>query len=630
MPDEETGANTASEKLAALLRRDLSDSKPYRDKWVNWERWRLGESTRKVTPPYPNAPSHVEPIIDDNVCAITSSESSILWSTRVIAVFLPLTAEALQVKRKAEAAFDTLLRLTLSLRSKIENLFDTKNERGMGIAGLTVNNRAVRGVNLPDFEPIPPANIIVPTRTKRMRDADRVCQIIQYSEREFREKAKTRGWQNVELVISYLQENGKLGMGSVGDDEDGEDQVKLGLVDGETSSETITIWHTYHYTEVETGEPKAWVTIFCKDCPEHVLDSYAWAWPDEIQTVDSTDEYGNPIPTTVTVPGEDRPWPYVQFRYENRSEYFYNVRGIAKKLHDAQAYASANMTAKSIFMDYCCKPFTKGGSSLQAFQWRPGENLPPDVELVIPPRVDPIFDYNMDQARAAAARRVGAPQGPFSSLDKSKSAKTATEVTQTALQHNMQASDAVERFAEPLGELFDMMWQYLKHYPVPLPAVRGQTAEIVSPEIFQHPFLVVPGISGRSANPDLVLRQIQALSQIFGVFEQAKMHVRGNELAAFLFDQLDPKLTPMLVVDPEQAGAQGGAPIEQQVATIAALLSGNKQEGQIGLMEQTHNNAQMLNALAQESLVADDERKQQQILDRAPAQYGREAGKQAA
>ena len=55
--------------------------------------------------------------------------------------------------------------------------------------------------------------------------------------------------------------------------------------------------------------------------------------------------------------------------------------------------------------------------------------------------------------------------------------------------------DSVDRFSEPLGEIFNMMWEFLqKNPPQGLAAVSGPQVEMVPPEVFQASYLVTPGI----------------------------------------------------------------------------------------------------------------------------------------
>jgi hypothetical protein len=224
------------------------------------------------------------------------------------------------------------------------------------------------------------------------------------------------------------------------------------------------------------------------------------------------------------------------------------------------------------------------------------------------------FDYNVDLARAAASRRVGNPQGALSSADRSRDTKTATEVSQSARQSNLFSSDAVERFTEPLSELFGMMWEWLQHHPPSrFYAVRRDRAEEVSPAVFQARFVVLAGPSGKTANPDLVLRQLQGMAQLMAAFPQMGQFLNGAALAQFAWDQIDPRVTDALVVDPAMAGPNGGAPIEQQVAQIGATVFGHgaqgRQPAQPGLVQQVQAQGQYLTAMAQDEVKAGGEGK---------------------
>ena len=616
-----------SKRLCTAVKSDITDRKEWYDCLKEQHDDRMRCKARRRAP-YPGAPNLVEPLIDDNIVAITSSETSILWSARNLATFLPLTTQGYQYKSLIERGFDTLLRINLDLRAKVENLFDTKNEWGMGIAKLVVNTDAIPGDVLPDFEPIDPRDVVVPKGTRNVRDADRVTCIYRYTEREFKAEARERGWDKAavkQVLESFASdENSSRDVGPGGEHSSLPDQPEYGASrsaindeDNTADSESqIAVWYVYHWKESD-GRQRKYVTVFNPDRPDLVLDSYLWSWPDEPVEIQDVDEFGQPFMRVEMIPGEDRRWPLVQFRYENRSLQYYDTRGVAAKLKNDQREATANKNAKALIMDYTAKPFLKGATgNLKTFRWRPGEQLPPNAELVIPPRVDPIFDYNMDMARRSAARRVGAPQGAFSSADTSKDSKTATEVSYTALTSNRLSSDAVERFAEPLGELFQMMWEFMVKFPPrSLMAVNGADVRPVPLEAFAQPYIVVPGISGRSANPDLVLRQIFGISQAMNAFPQAQPFVKGQPMAQFLFDQIDPKLTPHLVVTGEGGGT---APIEQQMQQVIQTLTGNDQ--QRGLVEQAHSNSQMLSVLAQESLARDQQDElATRVRNRAPA-----------
>ncbi|MBU1778025.1 MAG: hypothetical protein KJ899_15475 [Gammaproteobacteria bacterium] len=609
--------------LHKQILRDIDDRKSWVDKQRSYRKSRLGEKKR-IKLPYPGAPNLVEPLIDDNVCALTSAENSILWSARVLATFLPLDSEAYQYKALAERGFDTLLRITLDVRAKLENLFDTKNERSMAVAKLVVNDTAMPGELLPDFDTIDPIDVVVPRGTKRIRDADRVTHILRYTDREFCQEAQRRNWLRYNELLEALSQDtnqAKAGSNALPDaDEYGVTRSRWNLETDDNSEREICIWEVYHWRILPDKTTEKRVTIICPDKPEIILDDREWKWPDEEQNI--VDQATGMV-VLILKTGDPRPWPFIQFRYENRSLYYHDVRGVAEKLEDSQKEATANKNAKALVMDYTCKPFIKGDRNIfTSFKFRPGDILPPGAELVIPPRVDPIFDYNMDLARAAAARRVGAPHGSFSSVDKTREAKTATEVSQTALTSNMLSSDAVERFCEPLGELFNQMWDFMRHNPPGgLVAVTGDNVELVPAETYSMKFMIIPGVSGRSANPELILRQLTVIAQLLQAFPQVGQFIRGDAMAQFIFDQIDPKLTPHLVV-----AGNGMAPIEQQVAMLGQVLFGA--QGKPGVIQQHQANTNLLAAMAQEQQFVENTQdptaaQENKVMNRAPAQYNR-------
>ena len=104
--------NDPEPTLYSLVQRDLHDSKDWRDNQPEMEELRL---KRRPPPaqPYPGAPTLIEPLIDDNIRGLTSAEISILWGASSLAVFKPLSPQALQnragrrtaVPQEAQTAF---------------------------------------------------------------------------------------------------------------------------------------------------------------------------------------------------------------------------------------------------------------------------------------------------------------------------------------------------------------------------------------------------------------------------------------------------------------------------------------------------------------------------------------------
>lgn len=585
MPDKEELL-----KLVAAVRADDSDRSEWKSNQDKWKDLRLCKNApRKL--PYPGAPNLREPIIDDTVTTLTGSELSIMWSARSLAVFNPKDVRGMKAKRRVEVAFDTMLRQSLTFLSKLENLFNLKNERSSAVAKM-IETETADGSYLCDILPLEPAKVIVPSCTTTIRTAERVCHEVTMPRREFVNLAKRKGWKNYQEVLDALGKKNTEGTG---------EKVPQGTTEIGNSVVDIVLWEIYHYGE--NGVSK-WKTVIARDVPEILIDSIEWKWADKQTLTGGTDQLTG-LPETMTVKGEYRPWPFVQFRFENRTLNFFDVRGVAEKLEHDQSIAQANLNAKGIMMDYYCKPFVKGCTNLKGFKFRPGELLPDGAEFVQTPRIDSIFDYNVNTAQANAARRVGSPYGALSSTDKSREAKTAAEVKTTAAQNGTFSSLSVERFAEPLAELFGMMWEWCRHERPKLTGQIGMQFFELPDAVYDIPFTVQAGVSGRSANSDMILSQLNMLTQMFGMNPGMQQVIRNSELAKMIVDQIDPNFTDLIVVDPEQAGPAGQAPIEQQLAQIMQLLKGGKnQEGadEQGLVEQVQEQGKYLAAIAQNDI----------------------------
>ena len=65
--------------------------------------------------------------------------------------------------------------------------------------------------------------------------------------------------------------------------------------------------------------------------------------------------------------------------------------------------------------------------------------------------------YEQDYSRNLAMKRVGSTQGAIASVAGTDQRKTATEVNAMMSAANGMSTDAVDRFAEPWAEMFDMM-----------------------------------------------------------------------------------------------------------------------------------------------------------------------------
>ena len=553
-------------ELHKEIHKDLNARQGWRESIMRLRRARLGERKKKLL--YPHAPNFIEPIIDDNVRSVTSTESQILWSSRYLAHFIPLDEKAQKVKRQAEVAFDTLLRFSIDFRAKVEALLDSKNADGMAIAKMIVNDTAYPRLyrmegTIPDMDVVDILNLIVPTGTKEIHKSERITEEINLTENSLRSRAKKAGWKNIDEVIERCQKKISMHDAGTGDGRSGTSHVR-GAGNDDPSIEMFTIWETYHKIN-----GKRMVTISCPDAADLDIHEFKWEWPTETKVEVSIDPETQEIQIEEEqLPEIERRWPYFQFRFEGRTRDYYDIRGIARLLEDNQKAATQYHNLRGMQFDFFAKPILSGGSSthgLGKFRWRPGEKLPDGVQVADLPKIDPIFDFSVDLERAAAQRRVGAAQGSLSSVNRGRDRKTATEVNQESFINNLLSTDAVMRFSEPFGEMFNEFWLFLQNFQVPLPMIDTKTMTTKESQegILDVPFLVRPAASSRNVNPDFALQQLSQLAPYF----QNNPFVRQSELTQYVTDQIDPHLTDRLIFDPETDDIDGApiVPLIQQM-----------------------------------------------------------------
>jgi len=534
-------------------------------------------------------------LIDDQVTQLTGVTMSVIWETQPLAVFTPEGMAGMEMKADVEVAFDAFLRRTRGLRSRLGTLVDSCNDTGISFAKfMTLPDDS--GRLLPTFDEVSALDVVVPVVTRKLADADRICHISRYTTREFKSAGWAGGWSldAVEKVLGYYRtpksERAVLtpgpadrpygGSGSDSDDW-GEDRGRfIGSVLGDSGDgDLIEVLEVYHWRDGEepSEPPRRWRITFPACNPEWVLREDAWRWPGYAVTENVVDPAsGAVVSSTTEITGDDdRPWPFVQFRFEDRSQEVYDCRGASRKLRTDQNEACAYRTAKAVMVDYTCKPFVKGGTKPPAtFKWRPGDWLGPDgQEIVTNANISPIFDYSTDMLRAIASRRVGSAGGSLSSADKSKDSRTATEVKTLVSVTGTLSRDQLERFCEPLADLFKMMWEWLRRNPVDLFAVQADNSIKPVPEaVYQLPWTITVGATSYTEHSSMVAQRIRSIAEMMKAVPQAGQFIRGDRLALLLTKMIDPRVSKDIVVDPTQAGPGGSAPIEQQVAMMGQQL----------------------------------------------------------
>jgi hypothetical protein len=521
--------------LKDLVDADLKDRAQWYDRAVK-NRTERFKRTNTVKPMYEGAPNLVDPIIDDLIRELKQSIVTTLWQAPHLAQFIGLDDIGVAQAENAEAAFDFHLRKACKTRSRISQCVDDELTFGYGLSKLVeVTGRG--GLAVPEFWPVSPLSVVVPTSTLEIGQAERVCHMMRYTVAEFRRVATANGWDSAVMTLAIAKAAERRNAAASGDRGEARARYRDGSLND--SGGGVEVWEIFY----ETSDAGRRVCSLSPDVPDRPLDDRPWTW---VALVGAESE--PPV----------RPWPFVQFRNEDTIG-FYNTRGLPEILEVDQKEASTYRTTRAIAIDFAGKPFLSGQRHSTPFRFRAGEQL--DGREIIwakTPGVDHI--YQQDYSRNLAMKRVGSTQGAIASVAGADQRKTATEVNAMMAGANGMSTDAVDRFAEPWAEMFDMMWTFMARTARANGGKCGliQAAGKVLPSVaWAADYCISAGVSGRSVNQIRTLTALTNMGQLAPIVENMTETLGPSAVRDFflwIFNTLDTELARRVMASASKGG----------------------------------------------------------------------------
>lgn len=582
---------------------DLKNTEKWRRIDSDIMKRRLCKRKAKRMKPYRGAPNPVVPIVDDTVREKTNQEMAMIHGASSYIHVIALDQNMPPAKRmELQVAFDAYLRHILKAPAKIEEADDTKNCRGFAVC-KTLRTEDPRFGTLSDFDAVDPRDLIVPAGTKQVQKARRLTHVLRYEPGELRDLGKEHDrWRNIEAVIKRAKLDRRDG-GSGQDAVEDALEVQKDLVGITTSgpgSDIVIIWEHYRYAtswDVEhdkTGrvvQGQKCKLIFSPDAPseDFLIDIMPWREEDTMVPLDGRELVRENIAALKEerVPnrfklerGVDRPWPFVQPRYENRSRFYYNSRGIGRTCMDDQITATAMQRAKLTIMDYTQLPLFTGNGTRPStnVSHAPGSFLPNDQKAVQMPTVPATFDFNIEQNKRTAARRAGALSqyefsGEFS--QKKRVQKTAREIDEESSRGAMMSSTDVDRFNGPWAELYQQIYEDLKRMKKPLPIISNNEFNGYADEsIYQYDVLIVPASNAKTFNPDQTFGRIRAaIDFVVDRFGPLGVTFDADAMAEDALSTWDPLLTARWLRKQNEQGPNGEPPVYTVVKDMAQQLA---------------------------------------------------------
>ena len=541
------GSITTYSELKEKVIRDLTARTEWSRKDEEIIRRRLGYRPRYKTKPYPGAPNYVEMVIDDVVREKTDQEISMLFNAPRVCHVAPLDDMTPEQRADIEVAFDSYMRFIVPQgRAKIEELLDCKNARGFSVAKLTRTFSPIMQRLISDFLAKDILDIIVPCDTKHLQDSDYVCDVLRYTPRDVRRVAKEKSWDEaaVERALTVAKRKDDLTGRTTGIEQDTYQKTKTLVGITTSTTEYLVVWEVYRYADEtdaarnpELIDGRRMVSVFCPDLPEMPFAEFPWrengttiADP-ALAAAALNEQKAVMVANVVETVGADKPWPFVQFRYEQRSCRWYDSRGAGHLVMDEQIGATAMRNAEAKMIEFFLTPMLKGNvQNSQNVNFTPGSVLPDGVDFVKPPDIPQQFSFSRNDFKATAGRRVGA-NGVYNystrMSETRKVQKSATEIDSEDQRGSLVSSASVDRFNEPMAELCQMLWADMARLTLPLPMISPASAgnpsapaSALQPDIYAKRVMLIPASSAKTLNPDTQLGRFMQMFQFNATYAQ--------------------------------------------------------------------------------------------------------------
>lgn len=517
-----------------MIQRDLDARKDWNEQDNLILKRRLGER-KSNNVPYRGAPNPVVNILDDTITDRTDTEISMIMNAPRLANFIPIGNTEKSLAMQAQQAFDTLLRHYMGFRKKKEEAVDIKNARGFSVCIVTTEIDPDLG-EIPTFEVVDPKDIIVPSNSAETTKLERFVRVIRMSDRVFRGK-KNDGWKNTGQVINRLGNNNRdknepsrTNEQNTSDNTSAVTSHLIGINTTDPTTGEIVVWEIWHYAtqwdidndttgQLELG--KKCRTYIVPDFPELLLFARPWTTEAVVEEFDQEQQIreniaalreGRDALTEIVVEeSKDKPWNIIQHRFENRSRFWYNTRGLGHLNMDNHMTATGLKKRKLVMADYYYNPAFERtsdfqGSNTQSLSMRPGKLLPVGAKPIQMPTPPSNIDFDIDGEKRDAGNRSGGGGSQFSAqiTENRKLQKTATESQIEASRSAMLSSASVDRFNDADRELFRQLWDELVRLKVELPIIENnESKQMADLAIYEGKYKIVPATSQKNLNPDL-------------------------------------------------------------------------------------------------------------------------------
>ena len=510
----------------------ISDRGTWERRQATWYQMRH-DGLRRKNKPWPNAADMHFPLGDMQIEKHKPAYVQQIFAGDTIATFAGLSTELTPYNAAAAQYLDYQLKQRSNFEPEMIIAADIMLQSGKAVVHPWWDLQAgeLR------FEAIEPTNLIVPTQTKRLEDADWIVRVKQYSPAAYSREANYR--QDEAFVASIT--------GRGADNKTLETAIaeREGITHG--STDQIVVWEVYE--RLTTG----WIvrTYSPQNNKEPVRPTFGLPYNQGI--------FARGLP------------PFCEFNCEMKSSGFYGSRGIVERVAPFEASLNKDWNTQKDYQSLTCQPMFAAPNGLGQNQGNvrmvPGQILPFALTAVQFPSMPMDIGMQMQQTRMVAEQAVATPD--FGAVQAAgQKPRTATEMNLVGSVMGQSTDLRARIFRRELGRLLQMSWALVLQY--------GKTSldYFYMDELAQLPeqaltarYIIEPSGSGDNMNRQLVLQKAIARKQMF----QGNPNIDQGELDKSVLEADDPRLVRRLF---RNAGTQAAEQLEDQAQEITIIMEG--------------------------------------------------------
>jgi hypothetical protein len=364
------------------------------------------------------------------------------------------------------------------------------------------------------FDSIDPMMVLVPNSTKKLQDADRLVQVMQYTHDSFKNSPFFE-----EGVLTEL-----MGQKAQSANIDKKEQVVFRRegITYHSDEDKIIVWEVY-----ERDGKKIKISTFCPEVPD--LD----------------------LRPQMELDYKHGKFPFVDFAYEVKDKGWYSPRGVCEIIAPHEASLCKLWNDKQDAMTLYNRPMFRAEREIPNsanIRMAPAQILPIGIAPVQQAQPPVSFDTEINATRQIAEQRIGMPDfGSNQLYGQGSDRRTATEVN--AITGLMAESNDLRAkiFRMSLGSLYRQAWSLLLQYKSKDLMFRYMDdAYEVEADAFSGDYVIEPKGGPESQNRMRKLQQAMTRKQLF----VGSPYVNQGELDRSILELDDPSLVKRMWMEP--------------------------------------------------------------------------------